>query len=316
MNKKSISEKARIIQMLCEGNSLRATSRMNDCSINTVTKLLVEVGAACQAFHDTYVIGLKSQKIQCDEIWSFVYSKEKNVPKEYKGDGVGDVWTWVGIDPDSKLVVSWYVGDRGADSAMELMTDIKYRVSNRIKLYTDGHKAYFQAVEDTFGAEIDYALVIKQYGKPEGENPTERKYSPTECTGVEKIKMKGTNDIRQASTSHVERQNLTMRMHMRRFTRLTNAFSKKLENHAYAIALHFVYYNFCKIHKTLRVTPAMEAGVAKDILSYEDIAKFSENYVESQKANKKSAAKAKEESDNNHVFWEGAERPFFIRFEV
>ncbi len=275
MNKKSISEKARIIQMLCEGNSLRATSRMADCSINTVTNLLIDAGIACQAYHDTHVLNLASKRIQCDEIWSFVYAKEKNVPQEFKGQGAGDAWTWVGIDADSKLVVSWFVGDRNNESATELITDIQYRVANRIQLSIDGNKMYLNAVEERFGNNIDFAQLIKLYGPTDGVK-NEKKYSPAECTGIKKTKVSGSPDMAHVSTSYVERQNLTMRMHMRRFTRLTNGFSKKLENHAYAVALHFVYYNYVKIHKTLRVTPAMEAGLTKDLMSFEDIARLSE----------------------------------------
>lgn len=275
MNKKSIAEKAKIIQLLCEGNSLRATSRIADCSINTVTKLLVEVGHACQAFHDNHVIGVKSKRVQCDEIWSFVYAKEKSVPQEFKGEEVGDVWTWVGIDAHNKMVLSWYVGNRDGESAMELITDLQYRVDGRIQLSTDGNKMYLNAVEERFANNIDFAQLVKLYG-PSGGSKDERRYSPAECTGTKKVKIASSPDMNLVSTSYIERQNLTMRMHMRRFTRLTNAFSKKLENHACAIALHFVFYNFCKIHKILRVTPAMEAGLNHDIMSFEDIARLTE----------------------------------------
>lgn len=262
--------------MLVEGMSLRATSRIADVSINTVTKLLVDTGKACQNFHDETVHGLNSTRIEADEIWSFVYAKEKNVPTEMKGTGTGDVWTWTGIDADSKLIVSWYVGDRDAYSAYEFMKDIKSRVRNRIQLTTDGHKAYLNAVPDAFGSKIDYAMLIKIYGEPTGANTSERKYSPGECTGFEKKRIIGKPVAENVSTSYVERQNLTMRMHMRRFTRLTNAFSKKMENHCHAIALHFVYYNFAKIHKTLRVTPAMEAGLTKDVMTIEEIVRLSD----------------------------------------
>jgi IS1 family transposase len=250
---------------------------MADVSINTVTKLLVDVGRACQAFHDETVKGVKSKRVQCDEIWSFVYSKQKNVHEDMP-DGSGDVWTWTGIDADSKLIVSWYVGDRTVESADYFMHDLKDRLANPVQLTTDGHKPYLQAVENAFEGAIDYAMLIKIYGQPTSSNPTERKYSPNECTGFEIKRISGNPNIAAVSTSYVERQNLTMRMHMRRFTRLTNAFSKKIENHCYAIALHFVYYNFAKIHKTLRVTPAMQAGLMDRWMEISDIVKLTDKY--------------------------------------
>ena len=263
--------------MLVEGMSLRAASRISGCSINTVTKLLVDTGKACQNFHDETVHGLNSKRIEADEIWSFVYSKQKNVEKNVaEVDGAGDVWTWTAIDADSKMIVSWFVGDRDAQSAYTFMSDVKSRLNNRVQLTTDGHKAYLNAVPDAFGSKIDYAMLIKIYGEPTGSNGTERKYSAGECTGFEKKRILGKPEADLVSTSYVERQNLTMRMHMRRFTRLTNAFSKKLENHCYAIALHFVYYNFAKIHKTLRVTPAMEAKLTKDVMTIEDIVRLAD----------------------------------------
>lgn len=275
MNKLPIAKKVQIINMLVEGMSLRATSRIADVSINTVTKLLVDTGKACQNFHDETVHGLTSKRIEADEIWSFVYAKEKNVPEEMKGNGTaGDVWTWTGIDADSKMIVSWFVGDRSAESAYTFMCDLKSRLKNRVQLTTDGHKAYLNAVPDAFGSKIDYAMLIKIYGEPAGKTSTERKYSPGDCTGFEKKRILGKPEADFVSTSYVERQNLTMRMHMRRFTRLTNAFSKKIENHCHAIALHFVYYNFCKTHKTLRMTPAMASGLTKDFMSIEDIVRL------------------------------------------
>ncbi len=276
MNKLPIAKKVQIINMLVEGMSLRAAARISGCSITTVSKLLVDTGKACQNFHDENVHGLKSTRIEADEIWSFVYAKQKNVPEEMKGTGTGDVWTWTAIDADSKMIVSWFVGDRDAQSAYTFMCDVKSRLSNRIQLTTDGHKAYLNAVPDAFGSKIDYAMLIKIYGQPAGSNQTERKYSPGECTGFEKKRIIGKPVAENVSTSYVERQNLTMRMHMRRFTRLTNAFSKKMENHCHAIALHIVYYNFAKIHKTLRVTPAMEAGLTKDVMSIEDIVRLAD----------------------------------------
>ncbi|MDP4283846.1 MAG: IS1 family transposase [Bacteroidota bacterium] len=275
MNKLPISKKVQIINLLVEGSSLRAASRIADVSINTVTKLLVDVGRACQKFHNEKVVNVSTKRIQCDEIWSFVYAKDKNATQEQKEGGAGDAWTWVGIDADTKLVVSWFVGNRDADSANIFMNDVATRLKNRVQLTTDGLKAYLEAVTENFGSQIDFAQLIKLYGGSEGAG-NEKKYSPAECTGAKKHAISGNPDPKHISTSYVERQNLTMRMHMRRFTRLTNGFSKKIENHCYAIALHFVYYNFVKIHKTLRVPPAMEAGLIKRIMTIEDIVKLAD----------------------------------------
>jgi IS1 family transposase len=273
MNKLPLAKRAQIINLLVEGSSLRAASRIADVSINTVTKLLVEVGKACQDFHYSTVMHLQSKLVQCDEIWSFVYAKEKNVPEEMKGQ-VGDVWTWTALDSDSKLIISWLVGDRSANTAEIFMKDVASRLANRVQITTDGHHAYLTAVDKAFETPVDFAQLIKIYGEPTGND---KRYSPAECTGTKKNVIMGRPDMKRVSTSHVERQNLTMRMHMRRFTRLTNAFSKKVENHCHAIALHFVFYNFVKVHKTLRVTPAMEAGLAKRPMSIEDIVKLTEN---------------------------------------
>lgn len=279
MNKLSTKERSNIVRLLVEGNSLRSCSRIADVSINTVTKLLVDVGRACQQFHNDSVVNVNAKRIECDEIWSFVYAKEKNVERsdKSKADGAGDAWTWVGIDSDSKLVVSFYVGNRDAVSANDFMHDIAARLRNRVQLTTDGFKPYIKAVENAFDDEIDFAQLIKIYGSPEGTG-NEKRYSPVECTGSEKKWVSGDPKPELISTSYVERQNLTMRMHMRRFTRLTNAFSKKIENHCYAIALHFVYYNFCKVHKTLRVTPAMEAKLTNKPMTIEDIVNLTEIY--------------------------------------
>ena len=271
MNRLPLKKRVQIINLLVEGMSLRATSRVADVSINTVVKLLIDAGRACQEFHDATVHGLKSQRVQCDEIWSFVYCKDANATDELKTKGYGDAWTWVGIDPDTKLVISWLVGPRDGDSAYTLMKDIKSRVKTRLQLTTDGLLSYIDAVSSAFGSKVDYARLVKRYGGYEHEDGKERRYSPSKYIGADKIRVQGNPDKKYVTTSHIERQNLTMRMHMRRFTRLTNAFSKKLENHSYAIALHFVYYNFVKIHTTLRVTPAMEAGLTKDVLKIEDI---------------------------------------------
>jgi len=224
---------------------------------------------------------------EADEIWSFVYSKEKNTTAEMKEGGAGDVWTWTAIDADSKLIVSWYVGNRDAENAHNFMYDVAARLANKVQLTTDGHHAYLEAVDDAFKLDIDFAQLVKMYGAPTGESQTERKYSPAECTGCRKKIISGDPNEKFISTSYVERQNLTMRMHMRRFTRLTNAFSKKLENHAHAIALHFVYYNFVKIHKSLRVPPAMQAGLIKRLMSIEDIA----NLVVSEEPKKRGSYK-------------------------
>lgn len=277
MNQLPLAKKVQIVNLLVEGSSLRATSRITGCSINTVTKLLVDVGKACQTYHNENVVGVSTRRIQCDEIWSFVYAKQKNLPEKKEGNG-GDVWTWVGIDAESKLVISWLVGPRDADTASIFIEDIAGRLRNRVQLTTDGLKAYLEPIENIFGNDIDYAQLIKLYGNDsnDGNNGnSEHKYSPGNCIGTSKIRVVGTPNERHISTSYIERQNLTMRMHMRRFTRLTNAFSKKMENHCYAIALHFIYYNFCKIHKTLRVTPAMESGLTKDLWEIEDIVKLS-----------------------------------------
>ena len=273
MNKLPIEKRVQIIHLLVEGNSLRSTSRIADVSINTVTKLLVEVGAACQAFHNDTVINVKSERIQCDEIWSFVYAKDKNVASATAApDKAGDVWTWTALDADSKLIVSWLAADRGVESASTFMNDVADRLSNRVQLTTDGHRAYLAAVYGAFENDIDFAQLIKIYGNSSDySSKTEKKYSPAECTGCEKHIVAGEPNKKFISTSYVERQNLTMRMAMRRFTRLTNAFSKKIENHCCAIALHFVYYNFAKVHKSLSVTPAMQAGLTKKPMTIQDI---------------------------------------------
>lgn len=276
MNKLPIEKRVQIINLLVEGSSLRATSRIADVSINTVTKLLVNVGIACQKFHDETVVGLASKRVQCDEIWSFVYAKQKNVPVEKIEDKAGDCWTWVAIDADSKLVVDFYVGNRDAESASEFMENVRRRLKSRVQLTSDGLHHYLDAVGDAFGSYVDFAQLVKIYGRNAGNQSTEKRYSPAECIGAKREVISGDPDPKHISTSYIERQNLTMRMHMRRFTRLTNAFSKKIENHCFAIALHFVFYNFVKVHKTLRVTPAMEAKLAKKPMTIEDIVKLAD----------------------------------------
>ena len=254
---------------------MRATSRMADVSINTVTKLLVDVGYACAQYQDKAIRNLSSKRIQCDEIWAFCYAKAKNAPAEMKATGqAGDIWTWTALDADSKLIVSWLVGDRDVRAATDFMNDVAGRLKNRVQLTTDGHKGYLVAADSAFNEKVDYAMLVKLYGEMPGKTP-ERKYSPGECRGTETKVVCGEPDQAHISTSFVERQNLTMRMSMRRFTRLTNGFSKKVQNHAHAVALHFMYYNFGRVHKTLRVTPAMQAGVADHVWTLEEIAELS-----------------------------------------
>jgi len=271
MNKLPLAKRAQILAMLCEGSSMRSISRVADVSINTVSKLLVEAGEACAAFHDANVHGVKAKRVQVDEIWAFVYAKEKNVSAaEAAPDGAGDLWTWTALDADSKLIVSYFVGDRDGECAAWFMNDVSRRLANRVQLTSDGHRAYLEAVEGAFGADVDYAQLVKMYGA--SPDSAKGRYSPAECTGIRKTKVEGNPDMKHVSTSYVERSNLTMRMQMRRFTRLTNAFSKKAENHLHALALYFMFYNFGRIHKTLRVSPAMAAGVSDHLWSWEDIA--------------------------------------------
>jgi IS1 family transposase len=263
MNKLPLHKRVMILQMLVEGMSMRSISRTVGVSINTVTKLLTEAGEACAEYHNNTVRDVKSTRVQCDEIWSFVYAKAKNVEKATAApEGAGDVWTWTALDQDSKMILSYEVGDRSGDTAYEFMVDLSSRLRNRVQLTTDGHKAYLDAVEGAFGGDIDYAMLVKIYGEPTGQKGHERKYSPAECTGTRKEAVFGDPVKEWVSTSHVERQNLSMRMGMRRFTRLTNGFSKKLENHLHMLSLYFVHYNFVRIHKTLKCTPAMAAGVS------------------------------------------------------
>lgn len=272
MNKLDAKTRALILRCLVEGNSIRATCRLADVSKNTVTKLLEDAGRACAAYHDEHVRGVQAKHVQADEIWAFVHAKAKNVPTAKAApEGAGDIWTWTAMDRDSKLMISYVVGDRSAETAREFMFDLADRLAGRVQLTTDGFGAYRKAVTDAFSGDVDYAMLIKQYGEPTGTKGHERKYSPAECTGTIKEPIFGNPDEAAISTSHVERQNLTMRMGMRRFTRLTNAFSKKVENHAYAVALHFMHYNFVRTHKTLRMPPAMAAGLTTRPWEVEDI---------------------------------------------
>jgi len=270
MNCLTQAKKAQVIAALVEGNSIRATVRMTGASKNAIQRLLATIGPACEAYQNRTLRSLPCKRIQCDEIWSFCYAKQKNVPAEKQGQfGYGDVWTWTALCADTKLIASWKIGTRGASTAYALMHDLAERLANRMQLTTDGHRVYADAVETAFGSEIDYAMLVKIYGADRTES--EARYSPAECMGCRTIPISGNPKAKDISTSFVERQNLTMRMQMRRFTRLTNAFSKKIENHGNAVALHFMYYNFCRVHQTLRVTPAMEAGIANHVWSLDEL---------------------------------------------
>lgn len=269
MNKLSIEKRTQLISCLVEGNSLRATSRMTGVAVNTVMKFVVDVGRVCSVHQDMMFVNLPCKRLQCDEIWSFIGAKQKNLSEKTKAQRWGDVWTWTAIDSDTKLIPCWLVGERSAAAAHHFMHDLAARLSSRVQLTTDGLKAYIGAVDSAFGNNIDFAQLVKIYG----EGPkTEARYSPAQCMGTRKAKMTGNPDFDHVSTSYVERANLTMRMGMRRFTRLTNGHSKKIENHEHACALHFMHYNFCRIHSTLRVTPAMAAGIANRVWELADIA--------------------------------------------
>ncbi|MCJ7790919.1 MAG: IS1 family transposase [Dehalococcoidia bacterium] len=269
MNRLSTRQRTKVINALVEGNSIRATCRMTGIARMTVTKLLVDIGTACYRYQYRNLKNLQSRRIQCDEIWSFCYAKQDNLPGKKRGKfGYGDVWTYVAIDADTKLVPCWLVGLRTANYAYQFMHDLRRRLTNRVQLTTDGHRKYLDAVDDAFGDNIDYAMLIKLYGSdPEGD----KRYSPSECLGTETHVIKGNPEPKQISTSFVERQNLTMRMGMRRFTRLTNGFSKKVDNLKHSVALHYMYYNFARVHKTLGVTPAMAAGITDHAWTLEEI---------------------------------------------
>ena len=267
MNQLSTTRRAQIIAALVEGNSINSTCRMLGVGKHTVLRLLEDAGTACAEFHDRYVRGIRSKRVQCDEIWSFVGAKMKNASEAQVAGGWGDVWTWTAIDADSKLIVSYLVGQRGPAWAKCFMEDVASRVTSRIQLTTDGLKMYGEAVEGAFGCDVDYAMLIKLYGN----DSFDTKYSPGECIGTQTAVLQGNPNPKHISTSFVERQNLTMRMSMRRFTRLTNGFSKKLANHEHQIAIYFMHYNFCRVHKTLRVTPAMEAGLTDRVWTVEEL---------------------------------------------
>jgi len=269
MNKLPAEKRTQILTLLVEGMSLRAAARATDTAFNTVARFFVDAGKACATYQDGALRNLKCRRLQLDEVWSFVYAKQKNVPgaKNAPPDA-GDVWTWVAIDADTKLVASWRVGDRSSQTAIAFTDDLAARLANRVQITTDGHRAYLEAIEGSFGADVDYAMLVKIYG---ADAQAEKRYSPAECIGAMKQRIEGNPDPKHISTSFAERQNLTLRMQSRRFTRLSNAFSKKLENHALSVALHYMHYNFCRIHKTLRITPAMAAGVTDHVWSVADI---------------------------------------------
>ncbi|TPI72122.1 helix-turn-helix domain-containing protein [Mesorhizobium sp. B2-8-9] len=270
MNKLDAQARSQILHMLCEGQSIRAITRIMGISKNTVAKLLSDAGEVCAQYQDEALRNLTSKRVQVDEIWSFTYAKEKNVPAAKSApEWAGDTWTWTAIDADTKLVMSWLVGGRDSEYAMAFIDDLSRRLANRVQLTSDGHRAYLEAVEGAFGGDVDYVMLVKIYGT--SPDSAKGRYSPAECTGARKETIEGNPDPKHVSTSFAERQNLTMRMHMRRFTRLTNGFSKKVEAHANAVALHFMYYNFVRIHKTLRVTPAMAAGVTDKLWEIADI---------------------------------------------
>jgi IS1 family transposase len=269
MNKLPLAKRVQVLKLLTEGMSMRAISRTTDVAFNTIVKMLEDAGKVSAEMHDEMVRGVKAKRIQCDEIWAFNYCKQRSVASAKAAPAdAGDIWTWTGIDADSKLIISYLVGDRSGQAAIELMDDIRDRITDRVQISTDGHRAYLEAVEGAFGADVDYAQVIKQYGP----TPTPAgRYSPAECTGVKKVTVEGNPDHAHISTSFVEVHNKTMRMHMRRFTRLTNGHSKKVANHAHMVALYTLFYNFIRTHSKLRMTPAMQAGIATTFLSFEDV---------------------------------------------
>jgi IS1 family transposase len=270
MNKLPVAQCAQILAMLCEGASMRSVSRLADVSINTVSKLLEDAGLFCAGFHDAKVRNVRAKRVQVDEIWSFTYAKAKNVETAKAASaGAGDTWTWTVIEAQTKLIISHFVGGRDGDCAKWFMDDVAMRLANRVQLTSDGHKAYLEAVEGAFGADIDYAMLIKLYGT--SSDSAKGRYSPADCTGTIKTTIEGQPDVKHISTSYSERSNLTMRMHNRRFTRLTNAFSKKFENHAHMVAIWSVWYNFLRIHTTLRVTPAMASGLSETVMDWSDI---------------------------------------------
>jgi IS1 family transposase len=281
MNKLPAAKRAQILAMLCEGSSVQATARVCDVAFNSIVKLLEDAGKACEAFHDATVRNVISKRVQCDEIWSFVYAKQRNVATAKAApDGAGDIWTWTALDADSKLIIAYAVGGRDAQYANAFMQDVADRIATRVQMTTDGHKAYLDAVEGAFGAAIDFATLVKIYGEPTG---AVGRYSPGDCVGAEKRRVEGRPNPDHISASYAERQNLTMRMSMRRFTRLTNAFSKKVENHEHMVRLYTVWYNFARMHKTLRCSPAMAAGLSQTLWSMGDIVRLIDAQAAAQK---------------------------------
>lgn len=273
MNRLSTSKKVAVISALVEGCSVRSTSRLTGVAKGTILRLLADVGTACAKYQDTAIRNIPAKRVQVDEIWSFVGCKQKQVTGETAAHGaIGDVWTFVAIEAQTKLVLSWLVGLRDAGCATDFMQDVAARLTNRIQLTTDGHRMYLSAVEDAFGGDVDYSMLVKLYGS----NDAEKRYSPAKCLGCIPQDVTGNPDPMHVSTSYIERQNLTMRMHIRRFTRLTNAFSKKIENHAHSVALFYMHYNFVRVHQSLRVTPAMEAGLTSRLWSIQDIVELAE----------------------------------------
>ncbi len=284
MNRLPFDKRAQILGMMVEGVSIRAIVRLTGVSKNTVTKLLVDAGQAFSAYQDQAFHNLPCKRLQLDEIWSFVYAKEANAPAAKKALGeAGDIWTWTAICADTKLIPSWIVGHRDTDAAKVFVADLAGRLEGRVQITSDGHKPYLEAIEDAFGNDIDYAMLVKHYAAPKPEHEARRRYSPTECIAIDKRAITGRPDPKHVSTSYAERQNLSMRMGMRRFTRLTNAFSKKVENHAHAIAIYFMHYNFVRIHQTLRCTPAMAAGVTTKLWELTDMARILEEWEAAQK---------------------------------
>jgi len=269
MNKLSIEKRAQIFRCYAEGNSLRATARLTGACYNAVLQFLPKIGLLCSDYQDKTFRNLKCKRVQCDEIWAFVGCKEKQVTAEKKAKGQGDCWTWTALDAETKLTFCWFVGSRDGMAAYHFMQDVAGRLANRVQMTTDGHRPYLQAVESAFGSEIDYAQLVKIYGKP--EEGGEARYSPAQCMGARKAAISGTPDYAHVSTSYAERQNLNIRMGNRRFTRLTNAFSKKVENHEHMVAAYLMHYNFCRIHQTLRVTPAMQAGITDHVWEAEEV---------------------------------------------
>jgi IS1 family transposase len=281
MNKLPSETRARVLHLLCEGQSIRATVRLTGVSKNTISKLLITAGQACMAYQDRTLVNLTGTRWEVDELWSFVGAKEKNVPADKKNTGtMGDVWTWVALDAKSKLVGAWYIGDRDGEAAMFFMDNLAKRLKNRVQLTSDGHKAYLEAVEGAFGCDIDYAQLVKIYGAaPEGP---QRRYSPAECLGAKKQRIEGNPDKRLVSTSYVERNNGIIRQHCKRYARLTQAFSKKVENHVYAFALHTMYHNFVKISGAHRTTPAQAAGVDSRLWEMPDMVAMIEEWEAAQ----------------------------------